>query len=384
MTTESSKPRAFVSSVIGGFESYRQAAKRGIEAADFEPVLINEEASASNSSSRNACLDGVDSCDVYLAIVGGRGGWRAPSGKLVVEEEYDRAREKKKYVLAFIETVERDKDAVALVQRLSDYVDGHFRASFTDEKSLEKEVARALASLAIRSRGKTLSTPKIFNELIKAEKFRDETVCRLIVVPERDEEIFDPLLFDDAGFVDEVQGLAHRKEIKLFDFSLPKTIEDSADTLQIEQDGRSRTARRNQTVRVHIKSNGAVVIDFNATGRRERTEGYDLGEGFTIAETDLAEVLVPALRFVGALYEFKDAYKRHQRFSYNVALTNLGSRKLVPKHEKKNSWSMNSGDDAAVVAFDSARTVTRADLLTPDEEVVRVLSMFRKRMKDKS
>lgn len=38
-------PRVFVSSVVEGFEDYREAAREGIEAAGGEPVLVNEDRS---------------------------------------------------------------------------------------------------------------------------------------------------------------------------------------------------------------------------------------------------------------------------------------------------------------------------------------------------
>ena len=80
------RPRVFVSSVMEGFEEFRLAAKNGIIAAGSEPLLI-EDFPALPISPRNACIDGVASCDIHIAIVGNRGGWVAPSGKLVVEEE---------------------------------------------------------------------------------------------------------------------------------------------------------------------------------------------------------------------------------------------------------------------------------------------------------
>jgi hypothetical protein len=84
------KPRVFVSSVMDGFEEYREAARSAIEAAGGEPVLV-EDLPSLPVSSRNACLDGVASCDMYLVAIGDRGGWTAPSGKLVVEEEFEEA-----------------------------------------------------------------------------------------------------------------------------------------------------------------------------------------------------------------------------------------------------------------------------------------------------
>ena len=97
------QPRVFVSSVIEGFAEYRQAARNGIEQAGGEGVLVNEDFPAQASSSRNICLDAIDSCDVFLLVLGARGGWKTPSGRLVVEEEFEHARARKLPVLVFLE-----------------------------------------------------------------------------------------------------------------------------------------------------------------------------------------------------------------------------------------------------------------------------------------
>ncbi|MEZ5973634.1 MAG: hypothetical protein R3E96_01970 [Planctomycetota bacterium] len=64
-------------------------------------------------------------------IVGSRGGNTAPSGKLVVEEEYEHAAGRSIPTLVFIQGgVERDAGAEELATRLSEYVGGRFRRSF--------------------------------------------------------------------------------------------------------------------------------------------------------------------------------------------------------------------------------------------------------------
>ena len=88
--TETPRRRIFVSSVMTGFETYRIAAKSAIVAANADPILAEDYPSLS-SSPRNACLDGVRSCDALILIISDRGGSVAPSGKLVVEEELEEA-----------------------------------------------------------------------------------------------------------------------------------------------------------------------------------------------------------------------------------------------------------------------------------------------------
>ncbi len=108
--------RVFVSSVIEGFAGLSAAAARnGIKAAGAEPVMVNEDLPSKGTSSRNACLDAIDSSDYVLSIVGKRGGWTTPSGRLVVEEEFEHALVRSLPVLAFVQETTRDADAESLL-----------------------------------------------------------------------------------------------------------------------------------------------------------------------------------------------------------------------------------------------------------------------------
>lgn len=84
------KPIVFISSVSEGYQHIRQVAREAIERAGGRPIGI-EDFSAKDKSSRNACLDGVRDCDVYLGIFGARYGFITPSGRSATEEEFDEA-----------------------------------------------------------------------------------------------------------------------------------------------------------------------------------------------------------------------------------------------------------------------------------------------------
>src|SRR5437764_1091394 len=127
----SDRPLVMVSSVVEGFAEFREAARRGIEAAGGVPLLVNEDFASQAQSSRNVCLDAVASSDMYLVIVAERGGWETPSGKLATEEEYEEALRRKKPVLVFLSPGPRDAKAKRFASRLSQYTTGHFRESFS-------------------------------------------------------------------------------------------------------------------------------------------------------------------------------------------------------------------------------------------------------------
>ena len=137
------KLRVFVSSVIEGYERYREATKKGIISAGAEPVLVEDFPSLA-ASSRNACLDGVVSCDVIVILIGSRGGWVAPSAKLVVEEEYEEAKRLSMPILAFLQNTDRDESATRLASLISDYIEGVFKKRFSNTNELEQQVESSL------------------------------------------------------------------------------------------------------------------------------------------------------------------------------------------------------------------------------------------------
>ena len=103
------KPIVFISSVSEGYQSIRQAAREAITKAGGKPIGF-EDFPALDKTSRNACLDGVRDCDVYLSIFGARYGFIAPSGFSATEEEFNEAFQIGKRRLIFVEEVaEREK-----------------------------------------------------------------------------------------------------------------------------------------------------------------------------------------------------------------------------------------------------------------------------------
>src|ERR1700688_3230117 len=213
------RPRVFVSSVIREFAPFREAAREAIERAGGEPVLVNEDLSAADDSSRNACLDAVESCDYLLLILGERGGWMAPSGKLVVEEEYEHARALQLTVLAFIQDGPHDEMATRLVAQVSDYVTGRFRVAFENPADLGKKIEQALQPLLKGGIEMNTADHDIWNRLSVALRPSSDASLRLVILPERRAEMVDPLKFGDEIFVRRLCRIANGDDVRLFTYA---------------------------------------------------------------------------------------------------------------------------------------------------------------------
>ncbi len=370
------RTRVFVSSVIEGFAEYRQAARAGIEQAGAEGVLVNEDFPSQASSSRNTCLDAIDSCDVFLLVLGARGGWKTPSGRLVVEEEFEHARSRKLPALVFLEDVPRDADGERLARILSDYVDGNFRVKFSGAAELRNQVERSLRAIVDTRNNRAMDHDPIAAHLLKPYRFSDQTSLRFAIAPERMEEVFDPLDLASPNFAERMMEIGHRSHVRLFGYRYAKERPRLEQTwLVIEQPLGNNWSEGRQGVRLAIAENGEVLIDTNVTGRTKRSNSMDLADIMTASIESVETLLAASFRFTQALYDDKDPYKRHQRFYWNGVLSGMGNRSLVRNPvSQEHSYRVNMGTrDEAIPAFPSSRLIARADLAQPGKEIDRAI-----------
>lgn len=372
--------RVFVSSVIEEFEEYRAAAKAGIFAAHGEPVLI-EDFPSLPVSSRNACLDGIASCDIYIIIVGTRGGWIAPSGKLVVDEEYEEARRLRMPIFGFLQNTQRDEITTQFVGKISDYIEGIFRLSFTTASELKLAVNKSLTPMIQQFKNPEV-TPVVFeSKLSNPYKTGYDAFLRVIVAPKRVGEFIDQISLEASDLRNEIFALGHQAGIGLFSYESPKSTEVGINEIIIIQDQQNHSPDIFNAVRLEISTQGVITIDINVTGSPRNGGKHDLQHHLLIFEDDIATGLKKIFSFVKEFLEKKDPYKRYDPILYNASLCGLGSRTLTSERTKKNSYSIGMHENQIIRAFDETRTITRGDITNPEQEILRVISLFRRRLK---
>jgi hypothetical protein len=228
------KPRVFVSSVMENFQPYRDVARKGIVAAGGEPVLV-EDFPSLPVTPRTACLDAVASCDIYLVIIGQRGGWRTPSGKLTVDEEYEEAIKRKLRILAFIEAVDRDQDAEELVSNVSDYISGLFRTTFSGPGQLRGHVENALTPMIKDWNSLGVNMNTIEDKLKDNFEIGSEAVLRVVFVPERKGQLIDPVDLESPLLYTSIMEIGHSPAVGLFAYEHGKKREIGINEIVITQ-----------------------------------------------------------------------------------------------------------------------------------------------------
>ncbi|MCA0144263.1 DUF4062 domain-containing protein [Blastococcus sp. LR1] len=137
--------RVFISSVRISLEQERDSLKGLVVALGHEPVMF-EDFTAQPVPSREACLEGVRSCDVYLLLLGQRYGYEFPeTGLSPTAEEHVAARTAGIPRLVMRKTgVEPEPRQKELIEEIRSYRDGVFYNEFTDVVDLQAKVAAAL------------------------------------------------------------------------------------------------------------------------------------------------------------------------------------------------------------------------------------------------
>jgi hypothetical protein len=141
--------KVFVSSVIAGFEAYREAAASSASTLDHE-VLRSEDFGAVDVSSQVACLSAVRAADVTLVVIGARYGQVQESGLSATHEEFREACETGRVLVFEQQGIEMEPQQVELLREARDWAGGVGTAPFESPADLERAVTQALHRLERR------------------------------------------------------------------------------------------------------------------------------------------------------------------------------------------------------------------------------------------
>lgn len=140
--------RVFISSVRQGLEEERDALPGIIAATGHQPVRF-EDYTAQSVPSRQACLEGVRSADVYLLLLGPRYGHRfEDTGQSPTHDEWVTARAMGISQLVFRKVgVDFETAQLDFARVVGDYAAGVFYAEFSSTHELLTKVTSSLREL---------------------------------------------------------------------------------------------------------------------------------------------------------------------------------------------------------------------------------------------
>lgn len=138
--------RVFISSVVGGFEAYRQAARRAVENIAAIPVMC-EDFGARPYSSERACLTEIEGSDVFVLLIGERFGFETEQRISVTQQEFRHARHLGVPILVFVLEGALEERQLAFRQEVEAYHSGFCREMFISAEQLKDRLVRQLVLL---------------------------------------------------------------------------------------------------------------------------------------------------------------------------------------------------------------------------------------------
>lgn len=370
------RPQCFISSVIEGFEAFREAARNGVLEAGWEPVRINEVVAASEESSRNLCIDAAKRADgLVLILAAHRDSWVAPSGRTVVEEEYRAAREAKRSVFVFIQDGNLGPEAARFARELTDYTRGHFIVRFKTPDQLRVAISSALTSRGGTHLPLAPSPPNFLAGYDSRTVGGHEPIARICLTPIRREVVFRPAELAAPELGNRLIRLAF--DANLFDVRAGSGTEVTGDILRLFQPPDSRTL---PTREVRISCSGDIILSGQVGRNAQGDVEAIMHRAFALTEEDLEDEFSRQMSFAGTFYETYDPYRRFDQLRMMAGVLRVGSRKLLRQSSllsKKSGFNIRL-DASDVVAYgDSSHIISRLDLLNNQEEIADLMALLR-------
>ena len=387
--TQRPQPRVFVSSVMSGYEEYRQAARAGIRQAGCDPVLA-EDFAAQGTSSRNACLDGVQSADALVLLLGPQYGWVAPSGHSATEEEYREASRRHMPILVFVQDgISTEPGQQAFIAKVENYIHGHFRKSFRSSEQLKQLVKDAVMERDLSAVSDSLdgAEGRIHEALNRKPPANEYNVwMKTAWTTLRNEEVVDPLELTDDRFRHQVLRLGHDCEPPLFKYERPKQPEASASRFSIIQGALRGAMADEDTTVVAIHADGTLTVLQDVTGDRS---GQDTNLNIvTMHRLDpnvVRDRLERAWSFVAAWWNEHDRFLRHDSLLYNIGLYEIGHRSFEDPREHIRGGGLlipPACPHNPLTVLKRSRRVSRSGLNGPGAEITRIIRMIELRFRE--
>lgn len=235
--------KVFISSVIAGFENYREAAAEAVQSIGHD-VIRAEDFPAAPSSSRVACLSGVREADAVILLLGERYGQVQASGKSATHEEFEEARGTKPLFILLQTDVQREKLQEQFVDEVRDWERGYFSGSFDHAQKLQKVLIKALHRWELESSQSAVAPEEMLARaaemLPEVERHHQNSNPWIFMswVGSTRQAIIRPSILESEGFQRKLQQLAMFGDAPILDPSEATRVVLEGDRIALRQKDR--------------------------------------------------------------------------------------------------------------------------------------------------
>lgn len=337
--------KIFISSVIRGFEQYRETATRAARSLRHE-VRRAEDFTASPDTPQQACLAGVRWADVVVLILGARYGERQASELSATHEEYREARERCPVLVFLQKDVQFEAPQKDFLREVQDWTRGHYTASFRDPEEFRDAVTVALRDLELSravgpvDEGEMLARAKA---LVPPDRHAQRETLTLVVTGGPSQQIVRPRELEAPELEETLAREAMFGPFRIFDRRLGARGEIRGDALVIEQ----------ETGSILLDQFGTVRLILPAQRPRDQSGMIELS---VLIQEDVQELIQRALRFSGWVLDHIDPVRRISDVVPLVSLHGGLAWRTRAEHERSpHSFPVRLSSEPVVVTPSPAR-----------------------------
>lgn len=366
--------RIFLSSLISGFESFRDAAARGIRTLGHDVVRV-EDFPARAATPQAACLAGVRDADVFVLVVGERYGLAQESGRSATHEEFLEARDRMPVLVFVQDGVSRDEEQQRFLEDVRGWSSGGLYKTFRTADELLEAVVRALHELELAAVSGPVDSAAVaahakgnLPEDRSRGSFGGEAQLVVSIAGGPRQQVLRPVELEAQDLVRSVQREAMFGESAVLD-------PDAATKHQIQG---SRLLIAQTSRQVSLDEDGSVVVTQPATTAGPRRIS-------ALVDESIVSMVERALRFAGWLLDEIDPVRRVTDVAVATRLLGAGHTPWMTGDELERSggsYTMGAGDDDATVMLTPPTQPRQALLFEPArlaEDITVLLRRSRRR-----
>ena len=348
--------KVFLSSVIGGVEEFRAAAREAAESLGHT-VTAAEDFGASPLSPQQVCLTGVRQADVVVLLLGSRYGAVQSSGLSPTHEEYRAARGSKPVLVFVQEGVTPEPGQDTFIKEVSHWEGVSYRQSFDTPAALRTAVTRALHQWELSQQAGPVDEQELAVRtarlLPKRAPYTAGTpVLHVVVAGAPVQQLLRPGDLDASDLQRDMEREAQYGEQPVFDTRQGVQASVQGTTLAIRQ----------PNAEITLDEDGSVRISRPA--RNTPPRGRIASGIASLIEEDVRDRVAAAIRYAGWLLDLIDDSHRLTRVGLACRLDGVGYMPWRTREEAAASPNQASMNLAGIESADSPPIVLpRAALL---------------------
>lgn len=348
--------KVFVSSIMRGFQDYRQAARKAIKLLEHEPVMA-EDFGARPESAPRACLGEVALSDVLVLVLGAKYSGDPAQDPSVTEQEYDEAISLSKPILAFAAKMDMEPRQRQFLKKVEARVT---RDQFDTPESLKDAIVTAIHKLSRKAappRSASEAQAAFGSARSQIDRQINETMVSLASIPVDASIALSAGRIGSSSFPEEIAGKLMSSTYGFFDLKYGFEGAICGDGILVSQSGQYGSME----AYAYVCQSGPLLL--GKTLREQETSDWQarFDSSFAIDEVQVRKFLI---QFAGSTFEtYRSVYKYTGQIYVQAGIVKMGSKTFGQRPTAEGHGGtlyMGTGADPAYVpSSPSAQSLPR-------------------------